>query len=256
MIEKSENPENIESNDPPVQQTEDTGASTNKYPDVLHEDNHTIVVNKRSGDIVQGDKTGDEPLSEQIKRFLKRKYNKQGNIFCGVVHRLDRPTTGALVFAKTSKAIGRLNTQFREKETHKIYWAVVEQMPKNKEGRLTHFLKKNEKQNKSYASDTETTGSKSAILEYKWLASSDKYHLLEVILETGRHHQIRCQLGTIGCIIKGDLKYGAKRSNKDGSICLHARSLTYVHPTTQEEINVIAPVPDDPLWKFFEKTLG
>ncbi|MDG1428703.1 MAG: RluA family pseudouridine synthase [Crocinitomicaceae bacterium] len=225
----------------------------NRFPEVLHEDNHTIVVNKRSGDIVQGDKTGDEPLSEQIKRFLKKKYSKEGNVFCGVVHRLDRPTTGALVFAKTSKAIGRLNTQFRDKQTRKIYWAIVETKPKNKSGKLSHYLKKNEKQNKSYASDSETKGSKHAVLEYKLIASSDKYHLLEVELETGRHHQIRCQLGTIGCIIKGDLKYGAKRSNKDGSICLHARSLAYTHPTTKEEINVIAPVPKDPLWEFFEK---
>lgn len=224
-----------------------------RFPIVLHEDNHTIVVNKRSGDIVQGDKTGDEPLSEQIKRFLKKKYSKQGNIFCGVVHRLDRPTTGALVFAKTSKAIGRLNTQFREKETKKVYWAIVESKPTNESGKLSHYLKKNEKQNKSYASDTETKGSKLAVLKYKLIASSDKYFLLEVELETGRHHQIRCQLGTIGCIIKGDLKYGAKRSNKDGSICLHARNLTYSHPTTKEEINITAPVPKDPLWEFFEK---
>ncbi|MFT5859464.1 MAG: 23S rRNA pseudouridine1911/1915/1917 synthase [Flavobacteriaceae bacterium] len=232
-----------------------TGKSTYKFPDVLHEDNHTIVVNKRSGDIVQGDKTGDEPLSEQIKRFLKKKYNKQGNIFCGVVHRLDRPTTGALVFAKTSKAIGRLNTQFRDKETKKIYWAIVENKPKNDTGRLEHFLKKNEKQNKSYASDTETKGSKHAVLDYKLIASSDKYFLLEIVLETGRHHQIRCQLGTIDCIIKGDLKYGAKRSNKDGSICLHARELTYTHPTTQELVHITAPVPNDPLWKYFEEAV-
>ncbi|MCH2224818.1 MAG: RluA family pseudouridine synthase [Crocinitomicaceae bacterium] len=226
--------------------------SEDQIIEVLHEDNHTIVVNKKSGDIVQGDKTGDEPLSDHIKEYIKVKYNKPGNVFCGVVHRLDRPTTGALVFAKTSKAISRLNTQFREKQTKKTYWAIVEQMPKEKSGKLTHYLKKNEKQNKSYASDTETNGSKLAVLSYNLVRSSDKYHLLEVELETGRHHQIRCQLATMGCIIKGDLKYGAKRSNKDGSICLHARSLEYTHPTTKERISVTAPVPKDPLWQFFE----
>ena len=220
---------------------------------ILHSDNHTIVVNKRSGDIVQGDKTGDAPMSDEIKEYLAKKFNKPGNVFCGVVHRLDRPTTGALVFARTSKGLSRLNEQFRNGIPKKIYWAIVEQMPKQKNGRLEHFLKKNEKQNKSYAQKDESNGSKKAILEYKWVASSDKYHLLEVQLETGRHHQIRCQLGEIGCIIKGDLKYGAKRSNKDGSICLHARSLSFEHPTSKEWISVEAPVPDDPLWKFFEK---
>lgn len=220
--------------------------------EVLHEDNHTIVVNKKAGDIVQGDRTGDEPLPERIKQYLKVKYNKPGNVFCGVVHRLDRPTSGALVFARTSKALTRLNDQFREKQTKKIYWAIVESMPERKTARLEHYLKKNEKQNKSYASNQASERAKHAVLEYQWIASSDKYHLLEITLETGRHHQIRCQLAAIGCIIKGDLKYGAKRSNKDGSICLHARSLTYVHPTTQEEVAVTAPVPDDALWKFFE----
>ncbi|MBL4862265.1 MAG: RluA family pseudouridine synthase [Crocinitomicaceae bacterium] len=227
--------------------------SNNQDLEVLHEDNHTIVVNKKPSDIVQGDKTGDEPLSEKIKNFIKEKYNKPGNVFCGVVHRLDRPTSGALVFAKTTKAVSRLNTQFRDKETKKIYWAVVEKMPAKKEGKLEHFLKKNEKQNKSYASDTEVKGSKKAILTYKWKASSDNYHLLEIQLETGRHHQIRCQLSTIGCIIKGDLKYGARRSNKDGSIHLHARLLEYTHPTTKERISVTAPVPQEPLWQFFEE---
>lgn len=220
--------------------------------EVLHEDNHTIVVNKRPSDIVQGDKTGDEPLSEKIKKYLKEKYNKPGNVFCGVVHRLDRPTSGAIVFARTSKALPRLNAQFKEKETRKVYWAVVENMPKQKEGTLVHYLKKNEKQNKSYASKNETEGSKRAVLHYKWKASSDKYHLLEIELETGRHHQIRCQLAAIGTIIKGDLKYGAKRSNKDGSIHLHARVLEFTHPTTKERIKVTAPVPKEPLWEFFE----
>lgn len=221
---------------------------------VLFINNHTIVINKRSGDIVQGDKTGDTPMAEEIKEYLKEKFNKPGNVFCGVVHRLDRPTTGALVFARTSKGLSRLNEQFRDGIPKKVYWAIVEKMPKEKMGRLEHFLKKNEKQNKSYAHLKEVEGSKRAVLEYKWLASSDKYHLLEIELETGRHHQIRCQLGEIGCIIKGDLKYGAKRSNKDGSISLHARSLSFEHPTSKEWISVVAPVPDDPLWHFFEKT--
>lgn len=221
--------------------------------EVLHIDNHTIVVNKKPSDIVQGDKTGDETLAEKIKKYLKVEFNKTGNVFCGVVHRLDRPTSGALVFARTSKGLSRLNEQFRSKSTRKIYWAVVETMPEKKSDQLVHFLKKNEKQNKSYASFTETKDSKKAVLAYKWLCSSDKYHLFEIELETGRHHQIRCQLASIGCVIKGDLKYGAKRSNKDGSIHLHARHLEFSHPTTKELISVTAPVPDEPLWQYFEK---
>ena len=220
---------------------------------VLHIDNHSIVVNKRPSDIVQGDKTGDTPLSDHVKSYLKKEFNKPGEVFCGVVHRLDRPTSGALVFARTSKGLSRLNEQFRNHETRKVYWAAVETMPKEKEGQLVDYLLKNEKQNKSYATDTEVKGSKKAILNYKWVASSDKYHLLEVELETGRHHQIRCQLAKIGCIIKGDLKYGARRSNKDGSIHLHARILEYTHPTSQERIKITAPVPQEPLWQFFEK---
>lgn len=223
--------------------------------DILHEDNHTIVINKRAKDIVQGDKTGDVPVSEKIKRYLKEKFNKPGEVFCGVVHRLDRPTSGAIVFARTSKALSRLNDQFREKETKKTYWAVVETKPSNSEGRLVNYLKKNEKQNKSYASDYETFGTKKAILEYNLISSSDNYHLLEINLETGRHHQIRCQLAEIGCVIKGDLKYGAKRSNKDGSIHLHARKLEFSHPTTKELISITAPVPMEPLWQFFEKSV-
>lgn len=222
--------------------------------DVLHEDNHTIVLNKKPSEIVQGDKTGDEPMPDRIKRYLKEKYDKPGNVFCGVVHRLDRPTSGAIVFARTSKALERLNKQFRDKETNKIYWAVVETKPPKNQDRLVNWLKKNEKQNKSYVVDgSKEKESKEAILTYRLVNSSDKYYLLEITLETGRHHQIRCQLANIGCIIKGDLKYGAKRSNKDGSIHLHARSLMFIHPTSQEEINVVAPVPNDPLWKFFEK---
>ena len=213
--------------------------------EVLHIDNHTIVVNKKASDIVQGDKTGDETLGDHVKQFLKVKFNKEGNVFCGVVHRLDRPTSGALVFARTSKGLSRLNEQFREKTTRKVYWAVIESLPNKKSDTLVHYLKKNEKQNKSYASLEETNGSKKAILSYKHICSSDKYHLLEIELETGRHHQIRCQLAAIGCIIKGDLKYGAKRSNKDGSIHLHARHLEFHHPTTKELISVTAPVPDE-----------
>lgn len=223
--------------------------------EVLHEDNHVIVVNKKSSDIVQGDKTGDETLADKIKVYLKTKYQKPGNVFCGVVHRLDRPTSGALVFARTSKGLSRLNEQFRDKSTKKIYWAIVEGAPENQEGTLIHYLKKNEKQNKSYASLKESPGSKKAILHYKTVLKSDRYTLLEVELETGRHHQIRVQLASIGSIIKGDLKYGAKRSNQDGSISLHARSITFSHPTTQETITVIAPVPDDTLWKWFESNV-
>lgn len=237
----------------PPSENRKIGKSENPFCEVLHEDNHVIVVNKKPSDIVQGDKTGDEPLVDKVKTYLKEKYNKPGNVFCGVVHRLDRPTSGALVFARTSKSLARLNEQFREKTTRKIYWAVVEQMPEKKSATLVHYLKKNEKQNKSYAYEKEVDGSKKAILSYTLKASSDKYHLLEIELETGRHHQIRCQLGTIGCTIKGDLKYGAKRSNKDGSIHLHARTLEFSHPTTKEQIKVTAPVPEEPLWKFFEK---
>ena len=219
---------------------------------VLHEDNHVIVVNKRPSDIVQGDKTGDVTMPDQIKEFLRVKYNKPGNIFCGVVHRLDRPTSGAVVFAKTSKALTRLNEQFRAKDTQKIYWAVVEKAPQSNVGHLENFLLKNEKQNKAYVHQKEVSGSKKAILDYRVLAQSDKYTLVEVALHTGRHHQIRAQMAHIGCVIKGDLKYGAKRSNADGSIHLHARFLSFIHPTTKETIQITAPVPDDSLWKWFE----
>ncbi|TNE77630.1 MAG: RNA pseudouridine synthase [Bacteroidetes bacterium] len=223
--------------------------------EVLHEDNHTIVINKRSGDIVQGDKTGDEPVSERIKRYLKEKYKKPGNVFCGVVHRLDRPTTGALLFARTSKALSRLNDQFRTKDVEKIYWAVVENMPPKESDTLVHYLQRNEKQNKSYAHLKEVPNSKKAMLHYTLIAKSDNYFLLEIKLETGRHHQIRSQLSSIGCCIKGDLKYGAKRSNKDGSIHLHARRLSFDHPTTKERIVVEAPVPADKLWQEISKKI-
>ena len=223
--------------------------------EVLYEDNHVIVVNKKPSDIVQGDKTGDETLPDKIKNFLKEKYDKPGNVFCGVVHRLDRPTSGAVVFAKTSKALSRLNEQFRGKETNKVYWAIVENKPLKNADRLENFLRKNEKQNKSYVVQNEGKEAKKAILDYKLLLSSEKYHLLEVSLETGRHHQIRTQLSNIGCIIKGDLKYGAKRSNSDGSIHLHARKLTFSHPTSKEEITIVAPVPEESLWKWFEQNI-
>jgi 23S rRNA pseudouridine1911/1915/1917 synthase len=220
---------------------------------ILYEDNHVIVINKRSSDIVQGDKTGDVPLPEFIKSYLKLKFNKPGNVFCGVVHRLDRPTTGVVVFARTSKALERLNEQFRDKETQKTYWAIVEKAPPQKEGRLVHFLKKNEGQNKSYVVTSEVNGCKEARLNYQLIKSSERYHLLEIQLETGRHHQIRAQLAAIGCIIKGDVKYGAKRSNDDGSICLHARKLTFIHPTQKNHIALSAPLPKTDIWKFFEE---
>lgn len=232
-----------------------TQPSVSSPVQVLHEDNHVIVVNKRASDIVQGDKTGDVTMPDQIKEFLRVKYNKPGNIFCGVVHRLDRPTSGAVIFAKTSKALSRLNEQFREKDTKKVYWAVVETAPREKSGSLVNFLLKNEKQNKAYVHQKEVPGSKKASLDYRLIAQSDKYYLLEVELHTGRHHQIRAQLAHMGCIIKGDLKYGAKRSNPDGSIHLHARYLEFIHPTTKEMIRITAPVPDESLWKWFESNV-
>lgn len=216
---------------------------------VLYEDNHIIIVNKAAGEIVQGDKTGDKPLSEMVKEFLKEKYNKPGNVFCGVTHRLDRPTSGVVVFAKTGKALSRLNEMFRNDKIDKTYWAIVKKLPQKTEATLTHYLIKNERTNKSTAHDVEKPNTKKAVLHYKLVASSDNYHLLEVDLETGRHHQIRCQLSKIGSPIKGDLKYGFDRSNPDGSISLHARSVSFIHPVSKEKIEVTAPVPDDNLWK-------
>lgn len=218
---------------------------------ILYEDNHVIVVNKLPSEIVQGDKTGDTTLPDAIKEFLKKKYDKPGNVFCGVVHRLDRPTSGAVIFAKTSKALERLNAQFREKETDKTYWAIVENRPEPRAAKLQHFLKKNEAQNKSYAVGKGVVGAKEARLTYQLLKSSERYHLLEIELETGRHHQIRAQLATIGCCIKGDLKYGAKRANKDASICLHARQIRFIHPTSKEPITVVAPTPSTDVWTVF-----
>lgn len=220
---------------------------------VLYEDNHIIIVNKIVSEIVQGDKTGDKPLSEIVKEYLKEKYNKQGNVFCGVTHRLDRPTSGIVVFAKTSKALARLNDMFKNKEISKTYWAVVKEVPKQAEGTLKHYLVRNEKQNKSYAYDAERPNSKLAVLHYKLIARSDKYNMLEVDLETGRHHQIRCQLAKMGCPVKGDLKYGADRSNPDGGISLHARKISFIHPVSKEPVEIIAPVPDDNLWHALEK---
>jgi 23S rRNA pseudouridine1911/1915/1917 synthase len=223
--------------------------------DVLYEDNHLIIVNKAPSEIVQGDKTGDKPLSESIKEYLKEKYHKPGNVFCGVTHRLDRPTSGVVVFAKTSKALSRLNEMFRNGEVDKTYWAVVKNRPPKDEDTLIHYLIKNEKTNKSTAYDTEKPNTKKAILHYKLIAASQKYFLLEVDLETGRHHQIRCQLAKIGCPIKGDLKYGAERSNPDGSISLHARTISFVHPVSKQQIHVVAPVPNDTLWKTLESSV-
>lgn len=220
---------------------------------VIYEDNHLIIVNKRSGDITQGDKTGDKPLPEKVKEWLKKKYNKPGNVFCGVVHRLDRPTSGVVVFAKTSKALTRMNKMFQQKEIQKTYWAIVESKPQKTQDELIHFLKKNDKQNKSYPVKEGVESAKKATLKYNTIATSENYFLLEVLPETGRHHQIRTQLSAIGAIIKGDLKYGAKRSNKDGSISLHARKIEFIHPVSKETVSVKAPVPSDPLWKFFEK---
>ncbi len=215
---------------------------------VLYEDNHLIAINKRAGDIVQGDKTGDTPLSEVTKGYLKRKYNKPGNVYLGVAHRLDRPTTGIVVFAKTSKALPRLNKLFAEKAAEKTYWAVVRQAPEKHEATLTHWLKRNTKQNKSYAYPKEVPESKKAILSYMLRSTLDTHFLLEVALKTGRHHQIRVQLSAIGCPIKGDLKYGFPRSNKDGSIHLHARSLSFIHPVKKEPISIQAAPPKDPIW--------
>ena len=219
---------------------------------VVYEDNHIIVVNKTASEIVQADKTGDTPLSETVKQYLKEKYQKPGNVFLGVTHRLDRPVNGLVIFAKTSKALTRLNEMFRAGEVKKTYWAVVKNAPKESEGELVHFLVRNEKQNKSYAYDKEVPNSKKAVLDYRLIGRSENYYLLEVDLKTGRHHQIRCQLAKMGCPIKGDLKYGSPRSNPDGSICLHARRVRFVHPVSKELIELKAPLPEGNLWKGFE----
>lgn len=216
---------------------------------VIYEDNHIIIVNKSSGEIVQGDKTGDTPLVETVRAYIKEKYNKPGNVFCGLTHRLDRPVSGVVIFAKTSKALERINNMLKNHEIKKTYWAIVKNPPKNNEGTLVNYLVRNEKQNKSFAYSTEKTNSKRAELNYKVIGKSDNYTLLEVNLITGRHHQIRCQLAAMGCPIKGDLKYGFDRSNRDGSISLHARSVEFTHPVSKELIHVEAPTPEDTLWK-------
>ena len=215
---------------------------------VLHEDNHIIVINKRVGDIVQGDKTGDKPLSEVVKEYIKEKYNKPGEVFLGVVHRLDRPTTGIVVFAKTSKALTRLNELFSNRETQKTYWAVVKNKPPKNEDNLVHFIKRNEKNNTSKAHLKEVPDSKRASLDYKIIKELNNSFALEINLHTGRHHQIRAQLSIIGCPIKGDLKYGFDRSNPDGGIHLHARKLVFVHPVSKEVLTILAPTPEEVIW--------
>ena len=222
--------------------------STKENLHVLFEDNHIIIVNKRSGDITQGDKTGDKPLSDVVKEYVKVKYNKAGNVFLGVVHRLDRPTSGVIIFARTSKALERLNKMLRDKTIRKTYWAIVKGTPKKEKDTLINFLKKNPKNNKSSVYSKEITDSKKAILHYNVIKKLDNYSLIEIDLETGRHHQIRAQLSFIGFPIKGDLKYGFNRSNKDGSIHLHARKIVFTHPVSKEEISVIAPGPNEVIW--------
>jgi len=222
--------------------------STKSNLQILHEDNHIIVVNKRVGDIVQGDKTGDKPLSEVVKEYIKDKYNKPGEVFLGVVHRLDRPTSGIVVFARTSKALTRLNEMFSARETQKTYWAVVKNKPDKTEDTLVHFLKRNEKNNTSKAHIKEIPDSKIAKLDYKIIRELNSYFVLEIDLHTGRHHQIRAQLAAIGCPIKGDLKYGFDRSNPDGGIHLHARKLVFVHPVSKEKIDLVAATPKNSVW--------
>lgn len=218
--------------------------------EVIYEDNHLIAVNKNCHELVQGDKTGDTSLADLLKTWLKEKYAKPGNVFVGVTHRLDRPVTGVVVFAKTSKALARINELFRTGEIEKTYWAIVRNRPPEVEQELTHWLIRNEKQNKSYVcTPSQKRDARKAVLHYRLLAQSENYYLLEIDLQTGRHHQIRCQLAAIGCPIRGDLKYGAGRSNPDGGISLHARRVSFVHPVSKRPINIVAPVPDEPLWK-------
>ncbi|MFY9310532.1 MAG: RluA family pseudouridine synthase [Bacteroidia bacterium] len=224
--------------------------------EILFEDNHIIAVNKRPSDIVQGDKTGDTPLSDFVKQYIKHKYNKPGEVFVGTVHRIDRPVSGVVLFAKTSKALTRLNQMFQGKEIQKTYWAVVKNKPASAEGKLVHYLIKNEAKNMSKAFDKEISGSLRSELDYKLIASSDKYHLLEIKPHTGRHHQIRVQLSKMGWPIKGDLKYGFDRSNKDASIHLHARKVEFIHPVKKEPVTIVAPPPDEVLWNAFLKMIS
>lgn len=218
---------------------------------ILFEDNHLLIYNKQPGDIVQGDKTGDEPLSEQLKGYIKEKYHKPGEVFLGVVHRIDRPVSGTVVFARTSKALSRLNRMLKEGTMQKTYWAVVQQCPPTPSGKLVHYVTRNEKQNKTYVFNEEVPSGKRAELSYTLIAHSDRYYLLEVQLATGRHHQIRAQLAHIGCPIKGDLKYGYPRSNPDGSIHLHARRISFLHPVKNTPVTVEAPPPDEKVWNLF-----
>ena len=224
--------------------------------EILFEDNHLIAINKLPGEIVQGDKTGDEPMSDAVKKYLKEKYDKPGNVFCGVIHRIDRPVSGVVLFAKTGKMLARMNELFRSKEVKKTYWAVVKNKPPKEEDVLTHYLVKDESKNKSRAYTLPKGNALKCELHYKLLASSDKYFLLEINPFTGRHHQIRVQLSTIGCSIKGDLKYGADRSNPDGSIHLHARKVEFIHPVKKEPVVIIAAPPAEALWSYFVKTIS
>ncbi len=220
--------------------------------EIIFEDNHLIAINKQVSDIVQKDKTGDEALEDKVKAYIKRKYNKPGAVFLGVTHRIDRPVSGVVLFARTSKALERLNEMFQERQVEKVYWAVVQQQPPKNEDTLIHYIKRDTEKNKSYCFDKEVPTSKQAITHYKLLGASDKYFLLEVRIETGRHHQIRCQLAKIGCPIRGDLKYGYARSNPDGGIFLHAKSIKFKHPVKHDEIFIEAPLPEDPLWNYFK----
>ena len=217
--------------------------------EILFEDNHLIAINKRIGQLAQGDRTGDISLDQLVKQYIKKKYKKPGDVFLGVIHRLDRPVSGVILYARTSKALIRMNQLFKEQKVQKCYWCIVKDRPHPEEGTLSHYLVKNEDQNKSYAYNKPKTNTKTASLAYRLISSSDRYHLLEVKLHTGRHHQIRCQFAKIGSPIRGDLKYGYPRTNKDASINLHARSLEFIHPVRNDPVRILAPVPSDPLWK-------
>lgn len=224
--------------------------------EVLYEDNHFIAVNKRSGELVQCDKTGDESLEEKVKRYIRDKYGKSGNVFLGVTHRIDRPVSGVVLFARTSKALSRINRLFQEKQVKKTYLAIVQNRPPQQSDTLIHYIRRNEQKNKSYAFAQEVKNSRQAVLQYNILGRSDRYYLLEIDLKTGRHHQIRCQLSAIGCPIRGDLKYGYPRSNENGGIDLHSYKIAFEHPVTQQPIEIIAPVPNDKLWQFFAQNCG
>ncbi len=228
-----------------------TGSSTERAPEILYEDNHLVAVNKRPSEIVQGDKTGDAPLGEEVKKYLKAKYHKPGDVFLGIAHRLDRPVSGVLIFARTSKALERLNRMFAGKEIKKTYWAVVGVRPPADSGRLVHYLTRNQEKNISKAHDSEVKGSRKAELMYRLAGKSDRYYFLEINPLTGRHHQIRCQLSAIGCPIKGDIKYGFPRTNSNASIHLHSRKAEFVHPVSGKEVQILASPPNDPLWKKF-----